>query len=305
MSEDGLKIEIADTSVSFSASEELVKKSSGLIDDVLSPFGQSMGLIGEAIKIQRQKVVLLGYDKIIKIATERGLKLKPVTPKFFVEWSDAASLENPKENLLDMWAELFVKASSEGDFSGNNLMFMRLLREITVGEADLLKKIAPSYKNLKEYTSRDWRLNPVEYTEAGYKLAKEANLQLNPESYTWIQVKEKSLYEAHNYLIDDLKNSGYTIKMFASDAYGNVKDKNNPASYAFFEGWMDKAHTSGQLNLLKSLNLIGETDLGHELENPKYEFCGEIYYPMPVAFDFLKACLGNQYPADLIDRETL
>lgn len=296
---DGSKvtIDLGDDSISMSAEGAVISNTGAKIGDIFSPVTESLGLLGDMIKARRQKNTLFAFEQIKKICDDRNLKLTPTPPKFFLEWIDGCSLEDADETVFNMWLELFVKAASEKFYSGNNLIFMRILREITQKEAELLMYIAPTFSSYER--EPDWRLNADEYSYSGSELHKSAMFQFNPESYHWSTVADYSPEQMHSYLKDELVSNGYRASGVYLSTYGN--DENvQKEDHGYHDPIILSAERDGTLSVLEALNLISRADLSHALENRKIEISAEAFYLMPVAFDFLRSCMGNDYPKKLI-----
>ena len=296
--DDKVSIDLRLDKVSVSATGDVVGSAGSKIGDVLSPITESLGLLGDVVRLKRQEVAVKGISRVNEITKERGLKLEPVPPKFLTRWVEGISLESDGGPLFEMWSQLFVAAASEGKFSGNNLVFMRILREITVREAEVLINFCS--RTVEKLPDDEDRWFEEDFTQAGYYLSKEAKLQMNPDSYFWPEVERMSIEEAHDFLIVHLRRRSFGVAQFFSSTYGKREPHDDAhTDLSYVDEFISSAELDGVTNLLKSLNLIDTASLSHVMAAPKYEFYTNIYFPLPVAFDLLRQCLGDKYSQDL------
>lgn len=128
-----------DPEVSVEASEgglALRAKGSGadrlthVISDALSPFSEGLGYLGDVIRFYRQDTALRSIARATEISRQLGVPLKPVPPKFLVDWVEKASLESPDDpEMTNLWAGLLVSAARS--HSPNHYVFKRILSEMT------------------------------------------------------------------------------------------------------------------------------------------------------------------------------
>lgn len=123
---------------------------SGLAD-LFKPFVQWVGEKGDAIAHERnlrnqvrifnEDALRKGLLRAVEIASERDIAVQPVPLKFLAQWSEGVSLEDVENSgsLTDLWAELLFNASQK--FSSGHLLYSRILREMTISEALVLKNM--------------------------------------------------------------------------------------------------------------------------------------------------------------------
>jgi hypothetical protein len=127
------KLEVKTELPSFSSGRTL-----DAITDLLRPFSEGLGLIGDKIQLRRQKTLL----EIAKRARERiNILQKPIQPipqKFFMPLLEKASLEDVSDDtLVSMWANLIATASTEPvQMLGQ---YINILSNIVPGQVLILK----------------------------------------------------------------------------------------------------------------------------------------------------------------------
>ena len=130
MAEDEIEVSVGKDAFTVKSGGDAAARITHTIADLLSPFSESTGLIGDVIHYYRQDMALRAISRAREIAAKTGAKLQPVPPKFLVKWVEDASLEESKsDELVDLWAGLLVSASTE--FSPIHFQTRRILSEIT------------------------------------------------------------------------------------------------------------------------------------------------------------------------------
>lgn len=108
--------------------------------DLLRPFSEGLGYVGDLIRLQREKVL----REIAKRAKERLDSIdgqpKPIPQKFFVPLLQKASLESLDDTILiDMWANLIVTAAtSEVQMLGQ---YVEILSHLVPAQVRILDKM--------------------------------------------------------------------------------------------------------------------------------------------------------------------
>ncbi len=113
-------------------------------------FGPAAGEFGEYLA---DKVRFHRYRSLEKILAksvgpgERPPKIPPF--KFLVPFFEQASLEQDDDDvIIDIWAKLLADAAKE--FSSRHMIFLRLVKEITSQEAQLLNDLCCRYRGTPE-----------------------------------------------------------------------------------------------------------------------------------------------------------
>lgn len=143
--EPGLKIEIgsplkAEVKVGARSVEKLVDA----VIDAFSPATETLGLLGDVVRIGRVEVAAQIARRAKSIADEQGLTLKAPPLKFLVPFFERASTEDSSEfNLMEMWAKLLTAAGS--NYSARYTRFTSILSELSSEQARILDAIARNY----------------------------------------------------------------------------------------------------------------------------------------------------------------
>ena len=110
---------------------------------VFGPAGREMGeYLADKIKYHRYKSLMKIFEKV---QAEFGTKPKIPPYKFFVPFCEQASLEeDDDEVIIDIWSRLLKDAINQ--FSSRHMIFMRLVKEMTSREAQLLHDICYDFR---------------------------------------------------------------------------------------------------------------------------------------------------------------
>lgn len=128
--EHEITVEVGSDSIALAAKGDGSERLTHAISDALSPFTQGLGYIGDVIRFYRQDTALRSIGRALELSRKLDLPLKPVAPKFLVDWVEKASLESPDEpELTNLWAGLLVSAASVP--SPNHYIFKRIMSEMT------------------------------------------------------------------------------------------------------------------------------------------------------------------------------
>lgn len=140
MADDEIEISVGKDSLSVKSGGDAAARITNTISDLLSPFSEATGVIGDVIHYYRQDMALRAIGRAREIAKKTGANLQPVPPKFLVKWVEDASLEESEnDELVDLWAGLLVSAST--DFSPIHFQARRILSEITLDHIRFLEYI--------------------------------------------------------------------------------------------------------------------------------------------------------------------
>ena len=125
-----VNVEISATTVTLGAKGSGADRLTHVVADALSPFAEGLGYIGDVIRFYRQDTALKSIARAVEVAERLDIPMRPVTPKFLVDWVEKASLESPDEpEMTDLWAGLLVSASRAP--SPTHYVFKRILSEMT------------------------------------------------------------------------------------------------------------------------------------------------------------------------------
>ncbi len=151
MADDEVEISVGTDSLTVKSGGNAAARITNTIADLLSPFSEATGVIGDVIHYYRQDMALRAIARARDIAKETGANLQPVPPKFLVKWVEDASLEESEnDELVDLWAGLLVSASTE--FSPIHFQTRRILSELTLDHIGFLEMICETeFKNNYEF----------------------------------------------------------------------------------------------------------------------------------------------------------
>ena len=114
--------------VSSSGAERLLHA----IGDFISPATESMGFVGTWVNGWRQVSAYKAAARAKEICDEAGLRISPLPPKFFCNWLEGASQEDPNsdENITEFWARLLANAVEEHNDLSNLLFATNVLKQL-------------------------------------------------------------------------------------------------------------------------------------------------------------------------------
>lgn len=139
--EDKIKVGVSTDGVTIESEGIITARISNQIADLLSPFSEMAGLIGDRVRIFRQTAAINALTRAHEIASQRGLPVKPVPPKFLLEWLECASLEDEDDDeLKTLWAELLASASQHPEVA--KVAYIDFLRKIGSEDAKMLSWLA-------------------------------------------------------------------------------------------------------------------------------------------------------------------
>lgn len=111
--------------------------------DVISPFTEGLGLVGDNIRAHRYDVAIKIAQRAQELAVEKNILVLPPPLKFTVPFLEKASIEDPDSELSELWARLLLDASNE--FQGIQLTYIQILSEISSAEAIFLANVASAW----------------------------------------------------------------------------------------------------------------------------------------------------------------
>lgn len=137
------KVEVSAGPVKVAASGRSVARVGEAIADLISPFSQGFGLVGDHIRIYRERSVASVLRRASEIAQERNEEIAPVNPKNLLPLIENASLESDEGNeITELWARLLLTGSAE--FDAELAVFSDVLKRVGKAEASLLKGLVES-----------------------------------------------------------------------------------------------------------------------------------------------------------------
>jgi len=129
-----------DVTVGKRATEKLIDAAV----DAFSPATETLGLLGDAVRLARIEVAVAISRRAKAIADEQGLTLTAPPLKFLVPFYEKASTEDLEDDtLVEMWARLLASAGS--DYDARYLRYTSLLSELSANQARILQGMAQNY----------------------------------------------------------------------------------------------------------------------------------------------------------------
>jgi hypothetical protein len=125
--------------------------------DLLSPFSNSLGLLGDQLGYVRRAAAYRAARKGVEMLQSEGIAAGNVPPKILLPWLEGASLETEEsETLENAWAGLLARSVKSAD--AVVVSYIDVLKRIGAQEAELLFFFAgdtsPSYSVAKFYEPR-------------------------------------------------------------------------------------------------------------------------------------------------------
>lgn len=111
--------------------------------DVFSPVTETLGTLGDHVRLYRTRSVLQVLRETKRLAEESGIKLKQPPLKFLIPYLEGVSKEDADDKALSsMWANLLLQASSEE--SKAHPLLVEILSRLTTKDAIYLEKMIKS-----------------------------------------------------------------------------------------------------------------------------------------------------------------
>lgn len=120
--------------------ERSVDKLIDAVVDAFSPATETLGALGDAVRLARVGMAARITTRAKEIADEHGFTLTAPPLKFLVPFYEKASLEEEDSELHEMWSELLVSTSIE--FHSENIIFADILSRLSKREADILLSLS-------------------------------------------------------------------------------------------------------------------------------------------------------------------
>jgi hypothetical protein len=132
--------------------ERSVDKLVDAVVDAFSPATETLGLLGDAVRLARVEVAARITRRAKSIADEAGLQLQAPPLKFLVPFFERASTEDDTDDdLMAMWANLLAAAGS--NYDARQMRYTSILSEMSGEQARILDAIAHNYGGVVEANS--------------------------------------------------------------------------------------------------------------------------------------------------------
>lgn len=109
--------------------------------DLFSPGIESLGWLGDQVRVHRVRSGLKSLRRTQELAAECGIKLIAPPTKFLAQFIEASSLEDADdEELIERWATLLLNAGNT--FDSKQVYFVSVLKQLGPIELELLEILA-------------------------------------------------------------------------------------------------------------------------------------------------------------------
>jgi hypothetical protein len=134
---DSFELSVQKDGLSVGTKGGAATRLANVVADLASPFSEGFGALGDVIHYYRQDMAIRSLKRAKELAILAEINVKPVPPKFLVDWVEKASLEMPEDNdLTNMWAALLLTAGETK--SSTVYHFKRILSELTARHVQFL-----------------------------------------------------------------------------------------------------------------------------------------------------------------------
>jgi hypothetical protein len=138
---ESLRLKATPTSFSFDVSGGLLTRTGDALLDLISPFTNGAGWLGDKFSHARRNAAIRAASKAAEQLRKEGVLTANIPPKVLLPWLEGASLETDEnDSLTDAWAGLFVRAAKSGD--AVTISYMETLKKLGKPEAELLRFFA-------------------------------------------------------------------------------------------------------------------------------------------------------------------
>lgn len=153
---DEFEVAVGSDGVRVAARGHGVERLMDALVGFVTPMTEGAAAIGDAVRMYRQRSAIRGLARARELADELGVPIRPVEPKFLVNWIEGASLEEENAPLTELWAGLLV--SGTRGLKPNHLRFQRMLREMTGQHYEFFQYLCDSSANLVGDNLKDRRI---------------------------------------------------------------------------------------------------------------------------------------------------
>jgi hypothetical protein len=270
---DNLKVEVK-------VSKKGVEKLIDAVVDTFSPATETLGLLGDAVRLARIEVAAAITRKAKVIADERGLKLTAPPLKFLVPFFEKASIEDLSDDtLVAMWARLLMSAGSK--FEARQMRYSTILSEMSSEQAHILQGIARNYGGVIGLD--------VDQDALFYELAERRLVS------TLQRIDEKEPDAILARVLGEIGIPGVCIVHLAYD------QKPDGDYYEWAEDEVYSDERSVDLEILRSVGLIDRvaTDF---IELKHVDLTVTFYHMTELGFDFWSSCCGVPKSEDVLTK---
>lgn len=126
--------------------EDVTRAKAGAWLTLISPITEWAGLKGDRLRHKRELLRVQQEETLYQIAQRaryrietENLQTKPVPTKFLVPFLEKASLEQPDDILVELWANLLVSAGT--DYNPHYIHFANIISQLSAQQALLFQQL--------------------------------------------------------------------------------------------------------------------------------------------------------------------
>lgn len=137
-----IEVEASASGIKLGATGGGAARLSGALADVLSPFSESMGFLGDRMTDLRRAAAYRAAKKSAEMLAADGITSGNVPPKILLPWLEGASVETESDGdtLKNAWAGLLARAVKSSD--AVVVSYIEVLKKLGSKEAELLSFFA-------------------------------------------------------------------------------------------------------------------------------------------------------------------
>jgi len=249
---------------------------------ILSPITEWAGLKGDELRYKRELLRIHREETLTAIMRRAAPGLAkirrpigPVPMKFLVPFLENASLEEVDSELMQMWAGLLV--SSAGNYSGDNVYYVRLLSQMSSQQALVFEKIIGG---------RSPSAIEDSLTRMSFEFRHDFLAYYLKSCFEQAKRKPRSLVSAWTLLHKSLNISGLVVEHIDLGRK-DVEDEytSGPPTYSIYQDNLDN-----DFAILAGLGLLKRTDTGYLVLNGQWDVKVLAYYLSPLGSKFAQAC---------------
>lgn len=150
--------------------DQSIEAGTNALLDVISPFTQGLGAIGDHIRFYREDLLIKHLARARATADKYNIEIRPPKPKFLVDYVEQVSLEDTDSvDLQEMWSSLLLR-SSEFE-SEKAIIYIDILKKLTGEQAVALKELDEKRRNLIRYKFSEYRHQEIMSPEEVFSLS--------------------------------------------------------------------------------------------------------------------------------------
>lgn len=226
-SKDSIEVDAKTGKLAITGSS--VSRISQSIADLISPFSEGFGLVGDHIRVYRENSVRHALLRAQTIAEERGQTISPVHPKNLVPMLEALSLEGDEEDeLSDIWSRLLL--SGDTKFDASLAMYTDSLKRLGRKEALLLKTLCTQCKHFPNSFPEDVRINGNSSLIRTIYLGRTSEMnEAEFDSFISSKFEGLNIYYCYALLVDEDIEDGKAFRHYINEYFDSF------SSYLFLE----------------------------------------------------------------------